>query len=150
MNIHRVLIVDDSPDQVESLGALLSMYRIAWEGAGSLGAAFARLRLPGADIDCVLLDLTLPDASGVQAVERAQASFPRVPVIVVTGYGDLAERCIAAGAQDVFTKPADPETLVERVRFAIARHQVRSRFEPFTRELDEAKRLVADELTRGA
>jgi two-component system nitrogen regulation response regulator GlnG len=72
--------------------------------------------------DAALLDVRLPDASGLDAFREMQAIDARVPVILVTGHG-TAETAIEAmrlGAYDYLTKPLDPNRLVELVRRAFA------------------------------
>ena len=74
--------------------------------------------------DCVLLDLTLPDASGVEAVEAIVAAIPNVPVIVVSASDDpnIALAAVKAGAQEFMSKwPADAEDFAALVRIALAR-----------------------------
>lgn len=74
--------------------------------------------------DCVLLDLTLPDASGIEAVEAIVAALPEVPVIVVSASDDpeIALAAVKAGAQEFMSKwPADAEDFASLVRLALAR-----------------------------
>src|SRR6185312_16452658 len=60
----------------------------------------------GPGVDCVLLDLGLPDASGIDAVARLRSQMPAVPLIVLTGLDDEAAGAAAlqAGAQDYLVK----------------------------------------------
>ena len=77
-------------------------------GAGTLAAAVALLA-GGESIDCVLLDLSLPDAEGLDAVQAVQGADPAVPVVVLTGTDDqeLAVRALQAGAQDYLPEAGD-------------------------------------------
>ena len=75
-------------------------------------------------IDCVLLDLSLPDAKGLEAVEAVHSADPDAPVVVLSGCEDhaLALRAVQAGAQDYLTKRgADADLLTRAVRYAIER-----------------------------
>jgi DNA-binding response OmpR family regulator len=76
-------------------------------------------------IDVVLLDLGLPDSQGFDTVLRIRASFPGVPVVVLTGLDDedVGLRAIECGAQDFVSKDiVTGQLLFRAIRFAIARH----------------------------
>jgi serine phosphatase RsbU (regulator of sigma subunit) len=80
----------------------------------------------GPTIDCVLLDLGLPDASGVEAVAKLRARMPAIPLIVLTGLADEAAgvRAVQAGAQDYLIKGhVDGSQLVRSIRYSIGRRQ---------------------------
>src|SRR5579875_1849243 len=120
-----LLVVEDSAAYATLVDAML---RQALGGALSVHAAAslaeARSALRSHNIDCVLLDLSLPDAHGLQALEVVQALSPSVPVIVLTGNEDeeLAISALQQGAQDFIAKRrADGELLVRCMRYAIER-----------------------------
>lgn len=74
--------------------------------------------------DCVLLDLHLPDAGGVDALDRLGALAPSLPIVVLTGLNDehFGVAAMASGAQDYLVKGrVDPETLRRAVLYAIER-----------------------------
>lgn len=80
----------------------------------------------GPEIDCVLLDLGLPDASGLEAVARLRAQTPAIPLIVLTGLADEAAgvASVQAGAQDYLVKGSvDGGQLARSIRYAIGRRQ---------------------------
>jgi len=75
-------------------------------------------------VDIVLLDLGLPDATGLAAVQRTQAAAPRVPLVVLTGMDDevMAAQAVQAGAQDYLIKGhIEPRGLLRALRYAIER-----------------------------
>jgi serine phosphatase RsbU (regulator of sigma subunit) len=77
-------------------------------------------------IDCVLLDLGLPDATGLDAVRKLRAAMPAAPLIVLTGLDDEAAglAAVAAGAQDYLLKGnLDHQQLPRSIRYAIGRRQ---------------------------
>ncbi len=78
------------------------------------------------DVDCVLLDLGLPDAVGISALERVLDAGTVPAVVVLTGLSDTGQglRAVAAGAQDYLVKgEVDPELLARSVRYAIQRRR---------------------------
>lgn len=91
------------------------------------------------DADCVLLDLGLPDAVGLTAVEKLRGQLPDVPVVVLTGRTDdgIGPEALAAGAQDFLVKgQVDGPGLERSVRYAVERG----------RALTYQRELVAAEL----
>src|ERR1700682_3070835 len=87
----------------------------------SMGAAEAHLSANVVDI--ILLDLGLPDAEGLEAVRRAHAAAPRVPLVVLTILDDesLAIRALQEGAQDYLIKGQIESGLLRALRYAIER-----------------------------
>ena len=79
-----------------------------------------------AELDCVLLDLRLPDAAGMDAVGNIRARAPSVPLIVLTGLDNEAAgvAAVEAGAQDYLVKgTVGGGGLARSIRYAIGRHQ---------------------------
>ncbi|MCU1387719.1 MAG: Chemotaxis response regulator protein-glutamate methylesterase of group 3 operon [Ilumatobacteraceae bacterium] len=75
-------------------------------------------------VDCVLLDLGLPDAVGLSALEKLRAQVPDVPVVVLTGHLDdgIGPQALAAGAQDFLVKgQVDGPGLQRSLRYAVER-----------------------------
>ncbi len=75
-------------------------------------------------VDIILLDLGLPDAQGLEAVQRAHEAAPHIPLVVLTGLDDesLAARTLQEGAQDYLTKgEIDARGLVRALRYAVER-----------------------------
>ncbi|MGN6524131.1 MAG: PP2C family protein-serine/threonine phosphatase, partial [Actinomycetes bacterium] len=98
------------------------------------------------DAECVLLDLGLPDAMGLDALERLRAHVPDVPVVVLTGRIDDASgpAALAAGAQDFLVKgQVDAAGLERSLRYAVER----GRATAYQRELVAAE-VRAEENTR--
>ena len=76
---------------------------------------------------CILLDLSLPDAQGLEAVTRMRAAGPDVPIVVLTGIDDerLGLRAVQQGAQDYLIKGrADDRMIGRSIRYAIERFWV--------------------------
>jgi len=121
----HVLVVEDNPADARFVEELLRM------GMGSdaevatvdtLNDASAHVaRHP---VTCVLLDLSLPDAHGLEAVELLRAAEPQLPIVVLSGDDDedTALRAVQSGAQDYLLKGRVDEVLVTRaVRYAVER-----------------------------
>lgn len=121
----RVLLVEDSAGNARLTEIVLSKARpgaFAVFHAQSLGAALGRLAAER--FDAVLLDLGLPDSDGLDTLVRVRQSAPRVPIIVLTGFGDeeLGESILRSGAQGFLVKgQAGTQALVQAVLQAVER-----------------------------
>lgn len=124
-----LLLVEDNPLHLRLVHAMLSE---AWPGGvptvsvNELRAAVHHLR--STDVDCVLLDLVLPDSDGIESVRSIIKVAPNVPIVVLSAYedDDIAIQAVSEGAEDYLVKGSiGPETLHRTIRFAIARHRGR-------------------------
>ncbi|MBN1346464.1 MAG: response regulator transcription factor [Phycisphaerae bacterium] len=72
---------------------------------------------------CLVLDVRLPGMSGFELQEKLRADGLEIPIVMVTGYGDIsmAVRAMANGAVDYITKPFNDQVLLDRVRLALKR-----------------------------
>ena len=120
-----VLLVEDSPGDARLTRETLNdagTPAFAVAHVESLSAALDHLA--GNRSDVVLLDLSLPDAHGLDGVRRMQAAHPSVPVVVLTGLADPATSfaTIQAGAEDFLVKgQGDSELMARAIRYAIER-----------------------------
>lgn len=117
----RVLIVDDDDGDAMLVEELFadSALEVTLDRARSIDEALGRL-----DVDCVLLDLGLPDATGLSGVERINATGTSAALVVLTGMtsSDLGVEAVAAGAQDYLVKhEVAPDLLARSVRYAVQR-----------------------------
>lgn len=94
----------------------------------------------------VLLDLQLPDARDIEGVECFQNKHPELPVIVISGNSDpdIATRCIHAGAEDFILKGTDPSNLLEEIRTAVVRHEVRREHRPMKEMQDDLRGTICE------
>jgi len=86
--------------------------------------ADARAHLIAAGADCVLLDLSLPDAEGLETVEVVLATAPEVPIVVLSGLQDdrVTMAALKEGAQDYLVKgQLNGELLWRAIRYAVER-----------------------------
>ena len=118
-----VNIIDDDEALRESLAFLL---RTAGLAVKSFDSAKAFLdALPNASPGCVITDVRMPDISGIELLRRLKELKISVPVIVITGHGDiaLAVEAMKIGATDFFEKPFNDDLLVASVRAALLQQQ---------------------------
>jgi diguanylate cyclase (GGDEF)-like protein len=138
----RVLIVEDDPDWALLVGEILRHTDTeAFEASTVNRLADARDELLKGGVDCVLLDLSLPDASGLDALFELEGIAPSVPVVILSGLDDeaVALRAVQSGAQDYLLKShAEPAILARAVRYAIERKRS---------EVELAYRALHDGLT---
>ncbi|MBI4662823.1 MAG: response regulator [Verrucomicrobia bacterium] len=124
----KVLLVEDNPGDARLLREILEEApRSAFElaQAESLGAALRELE-PGR-FGLVLLDLSLPDARGLETVTRMRKAAPDIPIVVLTGFDDegFALDAVREGAQDYLVKgQIHHNLLVRAMRYAIERHRL--------------------------
>jgi two-component system, LuxR family, response regulator FixJ len=114
-----VHLIDDDEGLRESLAFLL---RSADLEVSTFESAKAFLdALPDARLGCVITDVRMPDMSGIELLRRLKELKINVPVIVITGHGDiaLAVDAMKIGAADFFEKPFDDDLLVASVRAAL-------------------------------
>jgi len=88
----------------------------------------AKTLLGSEPIDLVVLDLLLPDGSGLDVLNGIRRSAPRLPVLILTAVEDVASRVrgLDAGADDYLVKPFDFEELLARIRALLPRDQASS------------------------
>ena len=136
----RVLIVEDNRDHALSLRMVMETrteVKYEVEAVETVRAAVERLRKGG--IDAVLLDLTLPDASGTEAIHLVKEAGQDVGVLVLTGWGEAEEPAKAAGADEFLTKPAKPATLSEKLQYVA----IESRHNKLVHDLYESLKELA-------
>jgi len=118
-----VHVIDDDEGLRESLAFLL---RSAALEVRSFDSAKAFLDgLPHATLGCVITDVRMPDMSGIELLRRLKELKIDVPVIVITGHGDiaLAVEAMKIGAVDFFEKPFNDDLLVASVRAALRQQE---------------------------
>jgi diguanylate cyclase (GGDEF)-like protein/PAS domain S-box-containing protein len=123
----RILLIEDNPGDVLLIQTMLSEAherRFEVKSAQRLSEGLAQVERNG--IGVILLDLGLPDSTGLQTLAAVQARAPEIPVLVLTGDDDegLALSAVKAGAQDYLLKGrVDGAQLGRAIRYAIERKQ---------------------------
>lgn len=116
-----ICVIDDDEEVRDSLDSLL---RSAGFAVRTFAAPEEFLACPEADdSSCLVLDIRLRDANGLEFQEELARSELPVPVIFITGYGDIpmTVRAMKAGAVSFLTKPFDEDMLLTAVNEAVAR-----------------------------
>jgi two-component system, LuxR family, response regulator FixJ len=118
-----VHLIDDDEAVRSSLAFLLSTARIGVQTYDS-AAAFLEA-LPDAKPGCVVTDVRMPGMSGIDLLRELKARKITMPVIVITGHGDvqLAVEAMKIGAVDFIEKPFDDDVLLAAVRAALSRSE---------------------------
>jgi len=138
-----VFVVDDDVSVREALKNLLQSVDLEVEAFGS-AADFLKYKLPDAAA-CLVLDIRMPGVSGLDfQAELAKANI-HIPIIFLTGHGDIpmSVRAMKAGAVEFLTKPFREQDLLDAVQVALERdrarraqdktvHEVRAHFEALT------------------
>jgi DNA-binding NtrC family response regulator len=116
----RILVVDDEADIRESLEALLCLEGYTVELAHNGGDGLRRAE--GANYDIILLDLMMPDRSGMEVLREIRERDVETPVFMITAYGsvEVAVMALKNGANDYFSKPWDNEKLLIEIERMIA------------------------------
>lgn len=113
-------VIDDDDDARESLAFLLSTADIATR---TYATAMAFLTVAAEARGVVITDIRMPEVDGLELVRRLSGLGVNLPVIVMTGHGDvaLAVEAMKAGVVDFIEKPYDDETMLQAIRGAFAR-----------------------------
>jgi DNA-binding NtrC family response regulator len=116
----RILVIDDEADIRESLETLLDMegYHVTLAENGAAGLK----RFESGIYDLVLLDLMMPDLSGLEVLDEIRKRDTETPVFLITAYGsiEVAVQALKSGANDYFSKPWDNEKLIIEIERQIS------------------------------
>jgi PAS domain S-box-containing protein len=127
----RILLVEDNSLDIRLLREMLNAqarHKFTLAEVGFMSDAESHLAANAVDV--ILLDLGLPDAQGLEAVRRAHAAAPHIPLVVLTGCDDelLADQVLREGAQDFLVKgKIETPELLRAIRYATQR--VKAEFE---------------------
>jgi len=120
-----VFVVDDDVDVREGLKSLLESVRLDCEVFASAGEFLKRK--PSNAVSCLILDVRLPGPSGLDVQTELAAAHIEMPIIFITGHGDIAMtvRAMRAGAVEFLTKPVRGQDLLDAVGVALERDRAR-------------------------
>jgi DNA-binding NtrC family response regulator len=147
---HRILIIDDERPILMTLEALLQRhgYQIDTAMTASQGLKLLRAKSPA----LVLLDLQLPDAEGLEMLDRIKTEFPEIQVIILTAHDSLhnAIESIKRGAYHFISKPYAPEELLSLVEKALEKQSLLREAEELrekTHQLEKRLEIAETRLT---
>ena len=142
-NLPTVVVVDDDISVRESLELLIQ--NEGWQAALFESAEEFLSRLPTVVPSCLVLDINLPDLSGLDIQQRISDDKSSTPIIFITGYGDIptSVRAMKAGAAEFLTKPLNDELLIEAIRTAVHRSEANLKREGAQRQLQERWELLS-------
>ena len=134
---HRLLLVEDNPGDAllvnEALAAITN-YRLALEEVTSLKQASRALR--SNSFDGIILDLTLPDSTGIETLAQMRAISPETPIIVLTGLdagSGLREKAEQLGAFEFVSKNELPQLLPRSVHWTLRHKRAEAQHHQFER-----------------
>jgi two-component system response regulator FixJ len=155
-NDQIVHVIDDDAAMRDSLNFLLASAGIearTYESAAQFLAGFSK-----GNAGCVVTDVRMPQISGIDLLRQVKALDADLPVIVITGHGDvpLAVEAMKLGAADFLEKPFDDDALLAAIRAALDRNRQRDRdhvaaneFQSRLASLSTREREVLDGLLAG-
>jgi FixJ family two-component response regulator len=120
-----VFVVDDDADLRASIRGLLKSAGLRSEGFETAEEFLRGNRLSGPS--CLILDVSLPGISGLDFQQQLRSAGLQIPIIFVTGHGDIpmSVKAMKSGAVEFLTKPFDDNELLDAVHQALARDSVR-------------------------
>lgn len=135
-----VFLIDDDEDVRLAIRLLLHTMGFAVHAFPNALAFLERTNRT--TLGCIVADVRMPGMSGLQLLERLAAEGERMPVVVITGHGDVAacRRAFRSGAVDFLTKPVDEQVLLEAIETGFQRLDAEMRE---AGEAAEAKALIA-------
>ena len=146
-----VLIVDDTPDNVQLLSEVLGAgYRTK---AATNGNRALKIAFSDDPPDLVLLDIMMPDMDGFEVCRRLKENpvTRRVPVIFVTAMNEMVDeqKGFAVGAVDYITKPISPPIVLARVRTHLTLYEQARKLEERAAELADFNRTLEQRVAQG-
>jgi signal transduction histidine kinase len=141
----KVLVIDDERGPRESLRMVLKYdYEMFLADRVDAGIELLREKKP----DLVIMDIRMPEKSGIEGLEEIRGIDPDVSIIMLTGYGDLetAQKAIRFGANDYLQKPFDTTDIQEIVKKYVDRSKLKNRKKQAQEELQKMTQSLGREV----
>jgi len=134
----NVLLIEDNP--VDALYFIENL-RLAFNVYSADTLANGIEKLGQVTVHCIILDLCLPDAHGLEVIRKVREAFLKIPIVVVTSYVFDEDEVISAGAQDYIKKTELwPARLLKIVKLAIVRDQAEKKYRPLASHVEELRK----------
>ncbi|MBV9772605.1 MAG: sigma-54-dependent Fis family transcriptional regulator [Gemmatimonadetes bacterium] len=137
-----ILIVDDEPNIRRMLGSLLRAEGFRTRETGTAKGALAEVM--SEEPDAVLMDLYMPEETGLDVLPRIQQAAPDLPVVMMSGKASLSDavRATKLGAFHFIEKPLSPESVLVTLRSALELRRARELNRALREELGEGEEMV--------
>lgn len=137
--MRTVFIVDDDASMRKSMSRLLRSEGFQTETFSSAQEYLSRSSYD--DVGCILLDINMPEVSGIELQSQLVQQGHDLPVIFLTGHGGVSDSVVAMkrGALDFLTKPVDKADLLRAIRDAMDHHQK-------VREINKTRKAILDRI----
>ena len=147
---YQVLFVEDDPPVRATLVQTLELAGLSVLAFGSAEEALPHIT-PGAQI-VLITDVRLPGMDGLTLLDRAMATDPSLPVVIVTAHGDvsMAVQAMRAGAYDFIEKPFSPDRFVETAQRALEKRVLRMAVDALRAQLQQRSGIEAAMLGQSA
>jgi DNA-binding NarL/FixJ family response regulator len=115
--MYKILIVDDHPVLADGLKTLLSDYKMCGNADIAVSGKECNKKLNSSEYDLILLDINLPDASGIDLCETIHKDHPRIKILALTSFSEFTcvNNMMANGASGYVLKNAMPEEIIKGV-----------------------------------
>jgi DNA-binding response OmpR family regulator len=125
----KLLLIEDHKDLATNIISFLSQENYICEWASTI--AHAKDLLSMFDYECVLLDITLPDGTGITLLREIKSIYPQLPVIIISAQNSLDYKVLGldSGADDYITKPFPLPELHSRIKAVMRRNQKEKQYD---------------------
>lgn len=121
----KVLMIDDEPWTLKGMESIIAWQDYGFEICGMAGEGITGLKMiEKLHPDVVLLDISMPQMSGLEVLKRIQQMDQEISVIILSGYAEFAyaQKALKMGARDYLLKPADEDELIQALK-SIKKHK---------------------------
>jgi DNA-binding NarL/FixJ family response regulator len=115
--MYKILIVDDHPILADGLKTLFSDYKMCLNSDIAVSGKECLRKLNSSEYDVLLLDINLPDVSGIDLCEKIHSEYPKVKIMALTSFSEFTcvDNMMANGASGYVLKNAMPEEIIKGV-----------------------------------
>jgi two-component system response regulator FixJ len=140
----HIFFVDDEPKMCEVVGGILK--ELSPKVSCFTNAADCLKKLDSQRCDLVITDVKMPGMDGIELLEQISRSAPWLPVMIITGYGDIpmAVRAVKAGAKEFAEKPLDKKKFLQQVKSIMQQSHITDSYigKPLTQREKRVLKLI--------